>query len=468
MSGGAELPPSVVKDGEKDKRGTFLTKKAIGVIVFLGIVLFFVVLIGINQHPHLATSGNGSSGNQPPPENSQVAASRVMSQFPSGRDLPMESPQVGKTIPKFQPLFKNAPIENSGGPQAPGPSSSPSGRAAYFQAPQNQQQGVAVHRHSFPSGHNPNSAPLLAYTSHEDERKAQKAVSNTAGFAAGAVPNGGPSGPGMPTTPYIPSLPGNMPGPPPMPSMAGSIPSTPGMAATPDYKSFNDQKGKEKFLKDTMANQYDAYLKSVRHKRMSDYEIPEGTVIPAVLLTRVDTDLPGDVEARTTMDVYNTIPGHYKEVLIPANSVLYGKYSSNITVGQTRVQVVWTRLRFPDKSFIDLKGMNGLDSSGSAGFHDQVDNHYMKIFGAALVLSVFTAGAELSQPTTGSSVLTQPSMGQYATAAVGQNMTMVGSQVIGNDLAVQPTLKIREGYPFNVYVNKTIIMDGPYKNEGKQ
>ena len=135
MSGGAELPPSVVKDGEKDKRGTFLTKKAIGIIVFLGIVLFFVVLIGINQHPHLATSGNGSSGNQPPPENSQVAASRVMSQFPSGRDLPMESPQVGKTIPKFQPLFKNAPIENSGGSQLPGPSSSSNGRAAYFQAP---------------------------------------------------------------------------------------------------------------------------------------------------------------------------------------------------------------------------------------------------------------------------------------------------------------------------------------------
>lgn len=228
------------------------------------------------------------------------------------------------------------------------------------------------------------------------------------------------------------------------------------------YGDTNDQKGKEKFLAQARKSDFNGYLKSTPKKRLSDFEIAAGSIIPAVMLTKLDTDLPGPVYARVTSNVFNDVPGHEGEILIPANSRLTGHYSSNVSMGQTRILVAWDEIQFPNKTTINLRGMEGLDSTGQAGFHDIVDNHYMRIFGAAIILSFFTAASEMSIPSNAGSALTAPSEASVAQGAVGQNMGMVGSQMIQNQMNIQPTLRVRPGYQCNVYVSKTMFFASAY------
>jgi len=233
--------------------------------------------------------------------------------------------------------------------------------------------------------------------------------------------------------------------------------------ASGSYNSQNDQSGKEKFIRNAEKKSREAYLTAYPVKARSRYEIVPGTLIPGVLLTRLDSDTPGSVSARVAANVFNDRAGHHNEVLIPANTRIEGHYSSSVSMGQTRVQVAWDRLILPDQATIELQGMSGTDSMGEAGFHDQVNNHYGKIFGAALVMSVFSAAAQLSQPMNGSA-LTSPTESQVAAGAVGQNLSMVGTQMTQQYMNIQPTLTVREGYPFNIYVNRIMLFRKPYKS----
>lgn len=236
-----------------------------------------------------------------------------------------------------------------------------------------------------------------------------------------------------------------------------------GATASGSYNAQNDQSGKEKFIRNAEKKSRDAYLTAYPVKARSRYEIVPGTLIPGVLLTRLNSDTPGSVSARVAANVFNDRAGHHNEVLIPANTRIEGHYSSSVSMGQTRVQVAWDRLILPDQSTVELQGMSGTDSMGEAGFHDQVNNHYGKIFGAALVMSVFSAAAQLSQPMNGSA-LTSPTESQIAAGAVGQNLSMVGTQMTQQYMNIQPTLTVREGYPFNIYVNRIMIFRKPYKS----
>ena len=228
------------------------------------------------------------------------------------------------------------------------------------------------------------------------------------------------------------------------------------------YGQANDQSGKEAFLRKAEKESREAYVSAYPVAPRSRFEIEPGTMIPGVLLSRINSDTPGPVYARVSANVYNDRAGHHNEVLIPANSRLEGHYSSSISYGQTRVQVVWDRIIFPDNFTLEIRGMIGLDGKGSAGFKDQVDNHYVKIFGSALVLSFFTAAAQLSQPINGSA-LSAPTETQIAAGAVGQEMATVGAGVTQQNLNIQPTLKIREGYGFNIFVNKVMMFPKAYK-----
>lgn len=229
------------------------------------------------------------------------------------------------------------------------------------------------------------------------------------------------------------------------------------------YDQTNNQNGKEAFMRKAEKESREAYLTAYPVSPRSRYEIEPGTMIPGVLLSRIDSDTPGQVYARVSANVYNDRAGHHNEVLVPANSRLEGHYSSNVSYGQTRVQVAWDRIVFPDNSTLEIHGMAGLDKKGSAGFHDQVDNHYVKIFGSALVLSFFTAAAQLSQPINGGSALSAPTESQVAAGAVGQEMSTVGAGIAQQNLNIQPTLKIREGYAFNIFVNKVMMFPRAYK-----
>ena len=139
----------------------------------------------------------------------------------------------------------------------------------------------------------------------------------------------------------------------------------------------NMQSRKEAFLAAARNRQADDYLRSTREAPLSRYEIKAGWEIPAVLEQSLNSDLPGELKALVTSNVYDTATGLY--LLIPQGSRLIGKYDSRISYGQDGVQVAWSRIIYPDASSVDLDGMMGLDSHGNAGLRDKVDHHYRRI-----------------------------------------------------------------------------------------
>lgn len=226
------------------------------------------------------------------------------------------------------------------------------------------------------------------------------------------------------------------------------------------YDGQNGQSQKDSFLQKARSRTTENYLKSARTDPLCRYEIKAGWDIPATLEQAIDSDLPGEVKALVRSNVYDTASGRY--LLIPQGARLLGTYNSVISYGQARVQVVWTRIIFPDGSSINLDGMSGHDDQGRAGFHDQVNNHYARLVGFAVLTSAFAAGLELSQRQN-SSLLTTPTAGQTASAAVGQQLTELGAEVTRRNLNIQPTIKIRVGYKFTVRVNRDMLFDAPYE-----
>jgi type IV secretion system protein VirB10 len=172
------------------------------------------------------------------------------------------------------------------------------------------------------------------------------------------------------------------------------------------------------------------------------------------------SDLPGELKALVTVNVYDTATGQY--LLIPQGSRLIGKYDSRVSYGQSGVQVVWNRVVFPDASTVDLNGMEGLDSQGNAGLRDKVDRHYKRLFGSAALSSLFSAAFEITQRQN-QSVLNYPSPAQTAEASVSRNMSETGSEITRRNLNVQPTIKVPVGYRFTVRVNRDILFESPYE-----
>lgn len=229
---------------------------------------------------------------------------------------------------------------------------------------------------------------------------------------------------------------------------------------TDDYMNQNEQSRKEAFLEAAAAHQTDDYLRSTREAPLSTYEIKAGWEIPAVLEQGLNSDLPGELKALVTVNVYDTATGQF--LLIPQGSRLVGKYDSRVTYGQSGVQVAWSRIIFPDASSVDLKGMEGLDAQGQAGLHDKVDRHYKRLFGSAALSSLFSAAFDVSQRQN-QSVLNYPSPTQTAEASVSRNMSETGSAITRRNLNVQPTIKIPPGYRFTVRVDRDILFDAPYE-----
>ena len=192
-----------------------------------------------------------------------------------------------------------------------------------------------------------------------------------------------------------------------------------------EYERQNDQEQKGDFGQQHNKEESE-YLGRERNAALGKYEVKAGWLIPAVLEQQLNSDLPGLIRALVRENVYDTVTGKY--ILIPAGSTLVGIYNSHVGYGQKALQAVWRRVIFPDGSSLSLGGFEGDDSEGAAGFRDQVDNHWGRIFSGALLTSLFAAGIEISQGQN-SSVLTQPSYGQQIGQAVGQQVGQVGVEV---------------------------------------
>jgi type IV secretion system protein VirB10 len=236
-----------------------------------------------------------------------------------------------------------------------------------------------------------------------------------------------------------------------------------GQSLENEYDSQNMQSRKEAFLGAARYRQADDYLHSTREAPLSRYEIKAGWEIPAVLEQSLNSDLPGELKALVTSNVYDTATGLY--LLIPQGARLIGKYDSRVSYGQDGVQVTWSRIIYPDASSINLEGMIGLDSHGNAGLRDQVDHHYTRVIGFSVLTSLFNAAFQISQRTS-QSALAYPTPAQTAGTAVGQELSQTGAQITRRNLNVQPTIKVPAGYKFTVRVNRDILFETPYSPSG--
>ena len=216
-----------------------------------------------------------------------------------------------------------------------------------------------------------------------------------------------------------------------------------------------DQGAKRDFLK--AKTDYSPYLAHTLEQPISPYEVKAGNFIPGVTLG-INSDLPGQIRAQVRENVYDTATGQH--LLIPAGATLIGTYDSDVVAGQERVLTAWERIIFPGGASIFLGAMSGADKSGIAGFNDQVNNHYVRTFGQAFLLSIFSAGMQLSQPrgAVGGTYNAQ----QIGAAALGQQMAQLGMQLARRNLNRQPTLEIGTGYTFNIMVNKDMVFPGPW------
>ena len=202
------------------------------------------------------------------------------------------------------------------------------------------------------------------------------------------------------------------------------------------------------------------------HGRMAGQplEIKTGAVIPSIMVTGINSDLPGNIIAQVSQNVWDTASG--RRLLIPQGSKLFGVYDSRVVYGQERVLVAWNRLVFPDGSAFTLGAMPGSDMAGFAGYEDQVNNHYLRIFGSAVLMSLISGGAAYTMDTMSgnstNSLNSTPTMQQEMAAALAAQLGQTTMQLLQKNLNIKPTLEIRPGYQFNVIVTKDLVFQKPY------
>jgi len=196
------------------------------------------------------------------------------------------------------------------------------------------------------------------------------------------------------------------------------------------------------------------------------FVIQAGDVLPALMLSEIDSSLPGQIIAQVSQHVYDTPTK--TQLLIPQGTKLIGTYSSEVGYGQKALLVAWQRLGYPDGKTLDIGSMPGATGAGASGLTDLVNNHYIRLFGSALLMSAVTAGVTFSQQQAqGAGVPGQVAIPQYnagtaMSQALGQQLGQVTAQLIAKNLSIAPELTIRPGYRFNVVVVKDLVLPRPY------
>ncbi|HCD9498734.1 TrbI/VirB10 family protein [Legionella pneumophila] len=205
------------------------------------------------------------------------------------------------------------------------------------------------------------------------------------------------------------------------------------------------------------------HLNSRLESPNSRYELRAGGVIPGVMVSGISSELPGQIIGQVSQNVYDTATGRH--LLIPQGTKLIGIYSNDVGFGQNSVLVAWQRLVYPDGKALDIGSMPGADSAGMAGFRDQVDHHYARIYGSALLMSAIVGGITYSQSLNQNNQLgyNQPTAGNVLSQALGQQLGEVTSQLVSKNLNVSPTVNISPGYRFNVIVVKDLTFKKPYR-----
>ena len=234
------------------------------------------------------------------------------------------------------------------------------------------------------------------------------------------------------------------------------------MPFMPQQNNNSDPNGwnrKDAFTKQELPAEYSKFTVT---SPQSPFELKSGTLLPCVLISGLNSDLPGNMIAQISENVWDTATGRY--LLIPRGSRLIGTYDNQVAYGQSRVLVMWSRLIFPDGSSLSLDNLKGADQSGYSGFKGAVNRHWGSIISSALFVSLLGAGVELAAPTdNGDRDRDDPRsiLAENAASAVAEAM----SQIIQREANRQPTIKIKPGYRFIVFVQHDIIFTRVWKNQ---
>jgi len=187
----------------------------------------------------------------------------------------------------------------------------------------------------------------------------------------------------------------------------------------------------------------------------SPYQLMAGTIIPATLLTGVNSDLPGQVIAQVSEPVYDTVTGD--TLLLPQGARVMGRYDSVIAYGQSRALIVWSRIILPDGSSIRIDNLPATDARGFAGLSDRVDHHGWQLAKGIALSTLLSVGTELANDD-------DDRLGRAIKDAVQTGTTQAGEQIVQRQLDVQPTFTIRPGWRLRIIVNKDIILK-PYEGD---
>lgn len=187
---------------------------------------------------------------------------------------------------------------------------------------------------------------------------------------------------------------------------------------------------------------------------ISPWTLSAGTVIAASLITGLNSDLPGLVTAQVTENVYDSVTG--RTLLIPQGSRLIGSYDSVIAFGQSRAFVVWQRIILPDGSSIRIDNVPATDTEGYAGLSDRIDRHTWQLLKGVALSTLLGVGTELSWGSAESDLV------RAIRQSAQQSGARAGDQLVTRNLDVQPTLRVRPGWPLKVVVHKDIVLPRPW------
>ncbi len=242
------------------------------------------------------------------------------------------------------------------------------------------------------------------------------------------------------------------------PASPGLYPQAPTAAQSPSglqTSLANDQNGQQQKL--AFANQHDdneIYNPHAVQTPASPYEVLAGTLISASLMTGLDSDLPGLVIAQVTQNIFDSVSGTI--LLIPQGSRLIGSYDSVVAFGQSRALVVWQRIIMPNGSSIQIDNLPATDTEGYSGLEDSVDYHTWALLKGVAISTLLGVGTQLAVGDQQNDLLT--AIRQSTQDSVNQ----AGQQITQKNLNIQPTLKVRPGWPLRVIVHKDLLLR-PYQ-----
>jgi type IV secretion system protein VirB10 len=191
------------------------------------------------------------------------------------------------------------------------------------------------------------------------------------------------------------------------------------------------------------------------------YELKAGAIIPAILVTGINSDLPGNIVAQVSENVWDSSSGKF--VLIPKGSRILGVYDSEVSFGQRRVLLVWNRVIFPNGTTLDIAGSPGVDQSGYSGLSGRVNEHWGKMFASALVASVFVAGAETLYDSDSNSFNDEDKGPRdLAAESLAGSVLDMGTKIMNKAADLQPTITVRPGKRVGIFVQRDVVFPSPY------